>query len=469
MRGVRIVLFALVWFSCAWFGSWERNDNQATRMYAAIGLVERGDASIDRYASLTIDKAVFGTHTYLDKPPGMTLMALPAVWIADRVTGDSASHYDGAIGSYDFDRYLRLRVRLAVAMGPALLTALAAVLLFDLGAGLTGRAGAGLFGALGYALGTPVWGWSTTLLGHAVVADLSVVAIWAIWRSTSLRTGASGHALLAGLALGWAVVVEHQAVLAGAVIALWGLWTVRGRADRLWLAAAAAIGGVIALVPFLTYNMVAFGTPFRIGYAGVVGWEGMHQGLFGLGMPRVAVLREILVGWRYGLIWVAPVLVLAPFGLWMWGQRPRTRSLAVAMAVAAIVVLLVNAAYVYWQGGNTTGPRFAIPAVAPLGLGLVAAWAHAGDRAIRIGMALLLALSIAINAAIASAEIFAPPVTPFPVWQGVIAGPFADGFLRTLPSEWFGWSPWAGFTWWAALALPMLAWLAWRARRPVQA
>ena len=47
MRGVRIVLFALVWLSCVWFGSWERNDNQATRKYAAIGLVERGDASSD--------------------------------------------------------------------------------------------------------------------------------------------------------------------------------------------------------------------------------------------------------------------------------------------------------------------------------------------------------------------------------------------------------------------------------------
>ena len=465
MRGVRIVLFALVWLSCVWFGSWERNDNQATRMYAAIGLVERGDASIDRYAALTIDKAVFDGHTYLDKPPGMTLMALPAVWIADRATGDRASHYDAAIGSYDFDRYLRLRVRLAAAMGPALLTALAAVLLFDLGAGLTGGAGAGLFAALGYALGTPVWGWSTTLLGHAVVADLYIVAIWAIVRGLALRRGASSYALLVGLALGWAVVVEHQAVLAGGVIAAWGVWQARPRPDAPWLIAAVLVGGAIALVPFLTYNLVAFGTPFRIGYAGVVGWEGMHQGLFGLGVPRPSVLREVTIGWRYGLIWVAPVLLLAPFGLWIWGKRAQTRSLAVAVALAAVVVLLVNAAYVYWQGGNTTGPRFAIPAVAPLGLGLAAAWAHAGDRAIRIGMGLLLALSIAINAAIAAAEIFAPPGTAFPLWQAVIAGPFATGFLRTVPSEWFGWSPWAGFAWWGGLALPMLAWLVWQVRR----
>ena len=33
-------------------------------------------------------------------------------------------------------------------------------------------------------------------------------------------------------------------------------------------------------------------------------------------------------------IWVAPVLMLAPYGLWMWGQLPRTRSLAVAATLA---------------------------------------------------------------------------------------------------------------------------------------
>nr|WP_277998533.1 hypothetical protein [Sphingomonas liriopis] len=452
----------MVWFSCAWFGSWERNDNQATRMYAAIALVEQGDATIDRYAALTIDKAVFGNHVYLDKAPGMTLMALAAVAFADALTGERA--VDHIAGSPDFDRYLRLRTRLAAASGPALLTAIAAVLLFDLGLELTGSAGAGLFAGLGYALGTPVWGWSTTLFGHAVVADLYMIAIWAIWRGMHGKRSV-GLALLAGASLGWAVVVEHQAVLAGAVIAGWAAWQLRQRADRDRLLVMGIAGGIAALLPLAAYNLIAFGTPFRIGYAGVVGWEGMQQGLFGLGMPRLAVLRAILVGWQYGLIWVAPVLVLAPFGLWLGLRDPRSRSLAVTAIAAAVVVLLVNAAYVYWQGGNTTGPRFAIPAVAPLALGLAMVWAQADHRALRLGMAALLALSIAINAGIASAEIFAPPGTAFPVWQAVIAGPFAAGALRTVPSEWFGWTPWAGFAWWAGLALPAIAWLVWTARR----
>ena len=466
MRDLRILLFALVWLSCAWFGSWELNPNNATRLFAAISLVEDGDATIDQFAPLTIDKAMFDGHAYLDKAPGMTLMALPAVWLADAATGERAARFGPAPAGPGFERYLRLRMRIAVAIGPALLTALAAVLLFDMAAGLTGSAAAGLFAALGYALGTPIWGWSTTVLGHAVVADCYAIALWAIWRGQRRHGGSAiRHAALAGAALGWAVVVEHQAVLAGAVIAGWGLWCLHKRSDRVRLIGAAAAAGIVALLPLALYNLVAFGTPFRIGYSGVVGWEGMHQGLFGLGIPRLRVMRAVLIGYRLGLVWVAPVLVLAVAGLWTWAWQPRLRSLALTVTAAAFVVLLVNAAYIYWEGGNTTGPRFLIPAVAPLTLGLAAEWMRVRSRGAHAAMAALLALSIAINAAIAAADIFAPPGTTFPVWQAVIAGSFAHGMLSTVPSEWFGWTPWAGFTLWAVLALPMLGWLVWRVRR----
>ncbi|MCU6454262.1 hypothetical protein LPN01_09240 [Sphingomonas sp. A2-49] len=465
MRRVRIVLFALVWFSCVWFGSWELNANTATRLFAAISLVEDGDATIDEFAPLTIDKAMFDGHVFLDKAPGMTLMALPAVRIADASTGERAATFGAAPAGPAFERYLRLRTRLAVATGPALLTALAAVLLFDMAQGISGSAAAGLFAALGYALGTPVWGWSTTLLGHAVVADCYAVALWAVWRGTRDPAGGTGHALLAGASLGWAVVVEYQAVLAGAAIAIWAVWRAWPRPDRWRLIAAACVAGCVALLPLGIYNVIAFGTPFRVGYSGVVGWEGMHQGLFGLGVPRLRVLQSILFSFRLGLIWVAPVLALAPLGLWYWARRRKTRDIALAAAVAALIVLLVNAAYVYWDGGNTTGPRFAIPAVAPMALGLAAEWMRSPGRGERWVMAAVLMLSIAINAAIAAADIFAPPVTAFPVWQWVIAGNFAHGFLRTVPSEWFGWSAWAGFAWWMALALPAMAWLARAVRR----
>ncbi len=462
-RSIPLLLFVLVWLSTGWFGSWEGNPNNATRLFAAIELVERGDARIDDWAPLTIDKAVFDGHVYLDKAPGMTLLALPAVALADAVTGDRATGIVRSVGDTRLDRFLKWRLRLAAITGPALLTAIAAVLLYDLGLALTGRAAAGLVAALGYALGSPIWGLSTTIMGHAAVAALFVIAVWAL-----ARAAARGHgipALLGGAALGYAVVVEYQAVLAGSAIALWAVWRLRGHPDRVRLLGLAAAGGIAGLMPLLAYNLIAFGTPFRIGYAGVQGFEGMQQGLFGLGVPRLSVLFEIVFGDRRGLVWVAPILVLAVPGLASLAEDRRGKGIGlVAIAVVAIG-LLVNAAYVYWDGGNATGPRHAMAMAGLFALGLAPFWSGLRHGWQRIATAGLLGLSMAINLMIAAAEIFAPPEYRFPLWSAVYDLRFRHGDLRTIPSDWWGWTTWHGLWLYLGLALPLLAMLIAQVRR----
>jgi len=454
MGRVRLVLFALVWASCAWFGSWELNPNNATRMFAALSIVEDGDATIDEWDALTIDKAHFGTHLYLDKAPGMTLMALPAVAALAVARPERSRDFESKVfGNEPLARFVRLRVRLAVASGPAVLTALAAVLLFDLALAVTGSAAGALVASLGYALGTPAWGWSTTITGHAVVAALFVIALWAGWRTKDdprLR-----YPVVLGASLGWAVVVEYQAVLAGSALALWAAWQIGARWRVLGVAAAA---GVVAMLPLVGYNLFAFGEPVRLGYQGVVGFEGMNRGFFGLGVPDPGVLWEVLFGTRRGLIWVAPVLVLAPLGFARLSDRRVTRDLTWVVGAVAAVALLVNAAYVYWDGGNSTGPRHALPLVGAAALGIAGYWPDL-SRVGRWVVAAVLAGSIAINAAIASSEIFAPPFLAFEV-EAVWAR-FSAGDIRTVASEWFGWTSWMGFGLWLAVAVPTVAWLAW--------
>ena len=462
-RTIPLLLFVLVWLSAGWFGSWEGNPNNATRLFAAIELVERGDARIDCWAPLTIDKAVFDGHVYLDKAPGMTLLALPAVALADAVTGDRATGDAMMPGDTRLDRFLKLRLRLAAITGPALLTAITAVLLYDLGLGLTGRAAAGLVAALGYALGSPIWGLSTTVMGHAAVAALFVIAVWALSRAAD--RGRVLPALLGGVALGYAVVVEYQAVLAGSMIAMWGAWRLWSHPDRVRLLALAAVGGIAGLVPLVAYNLTAFGTPFRIGYAGVQGFEGMRQGLFGLTVPRLPVLFEIVFGDRRGLVWVAPVLVLAVPGLFALAEDRRAKGVGV-MALAVVATgLLVNAAYVYWDGGNATGPRHAMAMAGLLALGLAPFWAGLRQGWQRLATVVLLAVSMAINLMIAAAEIFAPPEYRFPLWSAVYDLRFRHGDLRTIPSDWWGWTTWHGLFLYLALALPLLAALVVRVRR----
>lgn len=448
MARTRLLLFALVWLSCVWFGSWALNPNNATRMYAGMALVERGDARIDAYQALTIDKAEFDGHVYMDKAPGMTLLSLPAMALADKI-GPPIEYIPPTLYDARFEHLMTIRLRLAVAMVSAVITALAALAMHDLGLRLTGSASGALVASLGFALGTPVWGWSTTLFGHAPAAGLFVIAVWASWRA------GEGHAMrfatIGGAALGLAVLIEFEAVLAGSVIAIWGalrLW----RADRRAVGVAATAGLVTLLVPFMTYNLIAFGTPFRLGYQGVVGFAGMDEGLFGLTSPKPMVLLKILVGMRRGLIWVAPVLVPAGIGLWLLGRKHR--GLALILATAALTVLLVNSAYVYWDGGHSTGPRHSVPAIGLIAIGLAPFWARlrfAWERAMTVGVLLV---SVAINLMIAAANITTPDAYPFPLADPIL-GDWRMGMLRTLPSDFLGWSPTAGAGVYLSIALPL--------------
>ncbi|MFT3978637.1 MAG: glycosyltransferase family 39 protein, partial [Sphingomonas bacterium] len=357
-RPIRIVLFLLVWASCSWFGSWEMNTNNAVRLYAALAIVEHHEATIDQFDSATTDKARFGHHLYLDKAPGMTLMALPVVAALHALSPVRSDDFEIITGSGDFARFIRVRTRLAVATGPALLTAIAAVLLFDIAIGLTGSPTAALAAAVAYGLGTPAWGWSTTLLGHAPLAAFYIIALWAALRASA---GERWLAFLLGLVLGWAVVVEYPAILSGGLIALWTVWRVRHRADRARLLSLAIAGGLIGIAPLFLYNWFAFGNPFQLGYEGVVGFDGMNRGIFGIGLPDPEVLWQITFGQQRGIFWFAPALLIGLWGTVLMIRDPRTRDIGVVVALIAAITFLVNAGYFYWDGGYFTGPRHSVP------------------------------------------------------------------------------------------------------------
>lgn len=462
-HGVAIGLFLLVWLSCIWFGSNDYNPNNLTRLFAAISLVEDHDATIDEFETMTVDKAQFDGHFYMDKTPGMTLMTLPAIWLADTLIGDRASSHPIDLDNGDFARFLRLRMQLAVAM-IAVLVALASVLLLDLATGITGSARAGLIAALAYAMGTPIWGWATTLFGHAAVSALLIIATWAAWRGTSSARDLARprYPILLGLALGWALVVELPAVLPGTVIGLWAIWRVRRlpMTDRVRLGAITAAAGIVALLPLFAYNQIAFGTWFRVGYQGVVGFEGMNQGLFGLTYPHPDIVLAILFGARRGLLFVAPLLFLAPLGLARLIRAPATRDLGIMAGALVITVLLYNASYYYWHGGYSTGPRHAMPAMAFLALGIAPLWRQWDGKG-RALILLLLAGTMFINLAITAAEITASDLDPFPLVHPVMSK-FAALHIRTLPSDWWGWSTSRGLMLYLVLALPAL-WFLWRA------
>jgi hypothetical protein len=189
----------------------------------------------------------------------------------------------------------------------------------------------------------------------------------------------------------------------------------------------------------------------------------MKQGLFGLTYPKLDILTEILFGRRRGLIWVAPILVLAPFGIWSLLRDPARRDVGVLAAGGALACFLYHAAYVYWDGGNATGPRHALPAIAYLAIGLAAYWGSASRIERALGLAFL-ATSVTLNLIIAAVDIQAPHHFAAPLTDHILPGLLALN-LRTLPSEFWGWSPGAGLTLYLILAASLATLLALASRR----
>ncbi len=376
-----------------------RNPQHITRTALAISITD-GRLDIDRFARLTVDKAEHAGHFYADKPPGLSLLAVPAVAVSRQVM--AAGGNDNPDDIVVFVRY----VTVATASTVSLLAALAAAVLYL----FTGRLGvsdaAALFGSAALALGTPFFGWSATFFAHAATGSMLLFAVAIIgWVDRPSAWRLAG----AGLVLGYLMAIDLTAAPAALLIVIWAI--VR-TPDRWHAAGGLLAGGAIGISPLLIYNALAFGSPFRLGYSQVVGFEGMKSGLFGVSLPDPIVLGELLFGHFRGLLPMAPVLLLVPFGLAaMW--RVGLRGLTVVVAGTVVSYLLINAGYHYWDGGSSTGPRHLVAMLPLAAIALAFAWpAGALQRAIVLG---LLSVSLVLSLVAASTEMFANADFPNPL------------------------------------------------------
>ncbi|HKA91444.1 MAG TPA: hypothetical protein VKE22_27465 [Haliangiales bacterium] len=349
----------------AWFyqaGGW----NQNSRFDLVRAIVDEGTLRIDDYHRNTGDKARWNGHYYSDKAPGLALAAVPAVAAARPFVADVA--------------WLSW---LATLWTAALPTALAAWLLAGAARRLGASEGGATFAALAFGLATPAWAYATLFFGHAL-ATFCLVAAFAA--ATALP--ASARPLLLGLAIGlavgWGTITEFPTAPPGLLICGFAL-AQAAAPSRLRVAAGIAAGGLVAVGAFVAYNVAAFGAPFQTGYTHLEGWSGMREGFMGVTWPKLDILFEISFGGYRGLFFFAPVLVFAPLG---WLTAPR-RAGGVAAAIV-VYYFLFNAAYKYWHGGWSFGPRHLAPALPFLALLLAFAWSR-GRTPLR---ALLVAASL---------------------------------------------------------------------------
>ena len=330
------------------------NVQDITRISLSRSLVERGSVNIDPYHRLTTDRSFYNGHWYSDKAPGLSLLEIPTVEALRGIDAISGSRSRLPIWKHVGHIWL-IRV---LTSGIGLLAAA-----FVLGrAAESLRPGYAAPVVITFALGTLVAPLAVTSFEHVVAAAFGFAAFVLATRRRSL-------APIAGALAGAAVLVEYQAVLIALVVAIYV--AVRyGWRSLLGFCA----GGVPAAIGLGAYDWAAFGSPFHLSYKYVANQytKEQQQGFFGIGTPTLHGAHLVFLDGK-GMLLVSPIVVIAAAGLVLLWRRGLRAEAAVCIAVT-LLFLFANMAYFEPYGGDSPGPRFFVPALPFLALGLVEAY-----------------------------------------------------------------------------------------------
>ena len=247
-------------------------------------------------------------------------------------------------------------------------------------------------------LATMHWHYSISTGDETQVAVCVLTTLWAVLRAW--RRPHWAYALLACTAAGAALWFRlTSAVVTGPLLLLgmtFHLAAASGARQRRQTARRWITGGLCGLLPFVAamgcYHAICFGSPWATGYG-----HALRECLGGIKLfdtPLLVGAVGMLFSPGKGVFWFNPPLILALLG-WFPLWR-RDRRLALLIALPLLVSVCFHGCYTTWAGDLAWGPRYL---ASLMGLAMIAAVPLLQRKAARRALAVLLALSIPIQAA----------------------------------------------------------------------
>lgn len=437
--------------------------NQNTRFDLVAAIVERGTLSIDNYSGNTGDYAIYQQHTYSDKAPGLSWLAVPVYALIRPLTHinfiqsiiDQLGRSPAAVATINrpidqiapaefvFAADITLTTWLVIALPAALF----GILLFEFLDRLGCSARARIFSILIYGLATPVFPYAATFYGHQPAAIMLFAAF--AWLHVQHARSLRGRELIAiGALLGYSVITEYPAVLIAAIIFIYGVWIVR-RFDQIF---KVVLGGLIPLLILGSYNAAIFGSPFTLTYQYVANprlQALVNTGILSASLPTAEAIWGLTLSPYRGLFFMSPILLLSIIGFGLLARRSSFRAEWLTSFSIVVLFFLLVSASVQWFGGYAAGPRYLVPMLPFLVWPLAAAIDRVEqDRSkkqiwLRLGLWALVVISIGVTWSLtAGGQYYTPDVIKNPLieysWPHIASGDVARnaGMLFGLRGAW---------------------------------
>jgi len=234
------------------------------------------------------------------------------------------------------------------------------------------------------ALATPILSYSAVLYSEPLTCALLFGAAAVLFAGSNKMLISWQEAALAGILLGTMIWVRPAHVIAAPVFLLALLirdgekgW----RAVRILGIAVAMFG-----LAYLSRNYYLFGNPFDFGYPNVSdGGKNMNS----FDTPLFTGLYGFLLSPGKSVFLFAPPILLAIAGIRKLARLDK--GLAVVVGALPVIYLFFYATFTQWEGGFCVGPRYLVPAIAVLCLGLGPVLENAGAWIRRLAIGLTVA------------------------------------------------------------------------------
>ena len=473
-RGVEWLMFLLLLVCFTYFLPRWADWNVNSRMDLIFAVVDQNTLAIDSFYQNTGDYAFFQGHYYSDKAPGTSLLGIPFYaafkflggrtlieTVAARLANSAfaATLNANGRGMIVESLYFFAATVFVTFFTSVIPSALAGILLFRLALEWTRSIRIAFVVALTYGLATPAFAYANNLYGHQLSAFLLLSAFYLAYRAAR-GTRPRLYAAVTGLALGTCLITEYPTALIVGGIGLYALYKWR----NVKMIVLACVAGVPPLLLMFAYNYAIFQTPLPVGYLYSPLYSDLHHtGLVSLTYPKLEVVWQLMFGVQRGLFLLSPILLVALAGFFWFARERALRAEFFVTLWAVVSFFLFNGSSAMWQGGFAVGPRYLVPMLPFLVLPLTFVLHHARVSWIRVGIALLVGLSILLIWITTIGGQQFPQYQAFPFVQYSLPS-FLQGDLARNVGMFLNLKGFASVLPLGIVLLGMMGWAMWRAR-----